>query len=667
MSKNWSNIIRDGLQHFLNRSQQEEILRQEKLDKEIAAKEINEFVRKADVAKREKRWADALKSLDQGLAKYPKSDQLNGQKGGYYFDREDWKNSAEWFKNAYELNPGEPRWAQLAANGFEKMEDEVQAQYFLRATYKHKKSLHTLMSMASLKRKFNNMEGFSGIINEIMEECYDLIERGKNVPMNPFSALHYPFTAREIYLIAKGFTDRLSMYASSYLKGNKLPLPTWDGKRKIRVGYVSPDIRQHAVGIVIRSMFGFHDKERFETFVYSTYDKSGPNSDIYKKIKAEADHLIDLHEPDTYKAAKRINDDQIDILVDIGLFTAHARMDVFGLRPAPISVAWLGSKYYDYIIGDSFAVPPQYEEFYAEKLVAMPHSYHIFDHKQYYKEPGPVPAITQSMFHTPIPKDTVHDRPFFFCNHANNYRMDPYIFSDWMNIVQQTPNSTLILKYYNENSRKNAQKQASYYKGIRMHPEGGPSETNEWYSIIFQKGGGMDHVTSKSICDLFLDVPLYNGHSTSAIPIVTKPLQTMAARAAGSFARTSGNHHGIANSSKEYIELAVKFGTEKKEMQRVKRELQERRMDNPLFDTHLFVKHLEAAYTEMMVIHHNEKSSPRRIQVPNLVHKYGARVMREKKQKEEREKEEGEERRGKDGGDHKQPAGREAGPAQPKT
>lgn len=66
-----------------------------------------------------------------------------------------------------------------------------------------------------------------------------------------------------------------------------------------------PDIRQHAVGIVIRSMFGFHDKERFETFVYSTYDKSGPNSDIYKKIKAEADHLIDLHEPDTYKAAKR--------------------------------------------------------------------------------------------------------------------------------------------------------------------------------------------------------------------------------------------------------------------------------------------------------------------------------------------------------------------------
>lgn len=61
----------------------------------------------------------------------------------------------------------------------------------------------------------------------------------------------------------------------------------------------------------------------------------------------------------------------------------------------------------------------------------MPHSYHIFDHKQYYKEPGPVPAITQSMFHTPIPKDTVNNRPFFFCNHANNYRMDPYIFSDW--------------------------------------------------------------------------------------------------------------------------------------------------------------------------------------------------------------------------------------------
>jgi len=595
---------------------------------------IDDFVNRAQEMKNQKKWNEAMQILDEGLAKFPKSDKILGHKGGWYFDKEDWNNAALYFEKAHDQNPDDFYWVQNVAMCLNKLEQGAKAAQWLWKAYDVKKSMSLLLSICDTQWKFNDFTRYQELIENIMSESEQMFSRGEAPNVNPFSALHLPYDLEQLFLIAQSQTKNLNDIDRR--KTETLPLPTWDGKRKIRVGYISPDIRHHAVGIQIRSMFEYHNRSEFEIYVFSCYEGSSHNDEIYMKIKHDIDHMVDVWDRDVYQAAKKINEYQVDILIDIGLFTAYARMDVFALRPAPISAGWLGlatttgSPYYDYIIGDHFVIKPEHEKGYSEKVLSLPHSYHIFDHKQYYPYTEHADHIKSEYFHTPIPRDTSNP-PFFFCNHANNYRLDPYIFSDWMQILDTTPNSSLILKYYNEESRLNLEKEAKRYKNIRLY-DGKMGETREWYSILFQRGGGMDHIAKKSICDLYLDIPKYNGHSTSGdmlwggIPLVTRPLSTMASRAAGSFAITSGIPDMIASTSEEYIKIANYYGSHPDKLKPIRKRLEEGRMTNPLFDTYLFVKHLEQGYKHMMNIKYIENKPPRRINVENLIDKYGYAV-----------------------------------------
>ena len=88
----------------------------------------------------------------------------------------------------------------------------------------------------------------------------------------------------------------------------------------------------------------------------------------------EVEHLVDLGSIPLPDALKRIQDDKIDILIDVGLFTAYSRMDIFTMRPAPIQVAWLGlatttgAPWMDYVVGDKLVTPHQYAKYYNGKV-----------------------------------------------------------------------------------------------------------------------------------------------------------------------------------------------------------------------------------------------------------------------------------------------------------
>jgi predicted O-linked N-acetylglucosamine transferase (SPINDLY family) len=100
------------------------------------------------------------------------------------------------------------------------------------------------------------------------------------------------------------------------------------------------------------------------------------NDHIYEKIKNSVDHMVNL-ESSLESCARRIFDDKIDVLVDLGLFTAYSRMDVFSVRPAPIQVAYLGlatttgADYYDYMVGDRYVIPEESEKYYSGILVTV--------------------------------------------------------------------------------------------------------------------------------------------------------------------------------------------------------------------------------------------------------------------------------------------------------
>merc|ERR1719512_556654 len=163
------------------------------------------------------------------------------------------------------------------------------------------------------------------------------------------------------------------------------PNPAPDGR--LRIGYVSSDFGNHPTSHLMQSIPGIHDRTRVEIFCYSLAPDD--STTFRQKVSRGAEHFIDLSQvPDNGKAADRIYNDGVHILVNMNGYTKGARNEIFALRPAPIQVMWLGypgtsgASFMDYIITDKQTSPLSLAAQYSEQLAWMPHTFFIGDHKQ---------------------------------------------------------------------------------------------------------------------------------------------------------------------------------------------------------------------------------------------------------------------------------------------
>ena len=144
--------------------------------------------------------------------------------------------------------------------------------------------------------------------------------------------------------------------------------------RRLRIGYVSSDLRDHAVGYLMAELFELHHRAEVEVFAYYCGPVAGEG--LNNRIQAAVEHWVDIRELSDEAAARRIAGDEIDILVDVNGHTRDARLGVFARRPAPIQVNWLGfpgtmgSPFHHYIIADPEIIPPDAELYYSEKVAA---------------------------------------------------------------------------------------------------------------------------------------------------------------------------------------------------------------------------------------------------------------------------------------------------------
>ena len=136
-------------------------------------------------------------------------------------------------------------------------------------------------------------------------------------------------------------------------------------RTRLRIGYVSSDLRDHAVGFAMTDVFEQHNRENVEVFAY--YCGINRTDATQQRIMQAADHWVDISNLDDDQAAARISADGIDILVDLNGYTKDARTKVFARRPAPIAVNWfgfpgtMGTPYHQYIIADATIIPPEHE------------------------------------------------------------------------------------------------------------------------------------------------------------------------------------------------------------------------------------------------------------------------------------------------------------------
>ena len=230
---------------------------------------------------------------------------------------------------------------------------------------------------------------YSARLKMLVSIVADQLDRNRLPSVHPHHSMLYPLS----HEFRKAIANRHAQLCIEKISViHKLPykfspdLSSSGGR--LRIGYVSSDFGNHPTSHLMQSIPGMHDRSKVEIFCYSL--AADDNTTFRQKISRTAEHFTDLSQiPDNGKAADRIYQDGIHILVNMNGYTKGARNEIFALRPAPIQVMWLGypgtsgAPFMDYIVTDAQTSPLEFaEKQYSEKLAYMPYTFFIGDHRQ---------------------------------------------------------------------------------------------------------------------------------------------------------------------------------------------------------------------------------------------------------------------------------------------
>ena len=364
--------------------------------------------------------------------------------------------------------------------------------------------------------------------------------------------------------------------------------PTDVTGRRIRVGYVSSDLREHAIGYLMSELFEVHDKSKVEVFAY--YCGKDPQGPLTDRIKASVEHWVDISAMDDATAARRIAADGIDILVDVNGLTRHARTAVFARRPAPIQVNWLGfpgsmgSPYHQYIIADDWIIPEGSEVYYAEKALRLP-CYQPNDRKR-------VVAELPTRASVGLPDDA-----FVFCCFNGTQKFTRFHFDRWIEILRRAPGSVLWL----------LEAEAEINENLAAYVEAKGIERSRL--IFAPKIANPFHLARYALADLFLDTTPYGAHTTASdalwlgVPVLTLSGRSFAARVCGSLVRAAGLPEMICETAEAYVDKAVELAANPAEVQALKAKLEAGRATCDLFNMDLLAEKLEALYRDLCQAH----------------------------------------------------------------
>jgi protein O-GlcNAc transferase len=367
--------------------------------------------------------------------------------------------------------------------------------------------------------------------------------------------------------------------------------PIWHGQAyshdRIRVAYVSSDLRDHAVGYLTVGLFEHHDKSRFEVTGISFGEEQ--DSDFCRRIEASFEQFINVRSKHDQEIADLIRQLEIDIVVDLNGFTRNGRPGVFARRPAPIQVNYLGysgtmgAEYFDYIIADATVIPERHFEFYNEKVVWLPDSFLVNDDARRIAER----AATRSGLHLP-------ETGFVFCCFNQAYKINPAIFDIWMRLLKTVDGSVLWLKENGATTSRNLRLEAER-RGVTAE------------RLVFAPSAPhvAEHLARQRQADLALDTLPYNGHATTSdalwagLPVITCLGSAFPGRVAASLLKAVGLGELTTTSLDDYEALALKLAREPAVIASLKAKLAANRGTFPLFDTERFTHHIEAAYVGM--------------------------------------------------------------------
>ncbi|MGN7614277.1 O-linked N-acetylglucosamine transferase family protein [Magnetococcales bacterium HHB-1] len=330
------------------------------------------------------------------------------------------------------------------------------------------------------------------------------LNRGTPSSLPPLNSLRYPLPP----LLQRQIAEAHARTIETNIKGIPFTRPEVPEEEKhLNIGFLSHEFRQNVVGQFLRHLPAAFDRSRFKIygFIYNADD----GSDIYKDLIAGCDHVEDIQTCSPVKAAQKIADYQIHILIDINSYMKEGRPEIAALKPAPIQISYLypgsmGAPWIDYLLTDEIVTPKAHAAYYQEKLLYLPPCY--------------LPATGRVTPAERYPERQHYGLPenaFVFCSLNKEDKIDPNCFSAWLTILKTVPHSVLWLAA-SSTALGNLRRMA-YHQGIK--PERLISIRREPDMAV--------HLARLRYADLFLDTFIHTAHVTAAdalwagLPVLT--------------------------------------------------------------------------------------------------------------------------------------------------
>ena len=350
--------------------------------------------------------------------------------------------------------------------------------------------------------------------------------------------------------------------------------------RRLRVGYVSPDFRQHTSRFYFLPFFANHDHSVVEIFAYSNVKVEDA---FTAKFRAVFDHWRDIRDLGDDEVATLVRADGIDILVDGCNHMRDDRLGVFTKKPAPLQVTWLGAAWttglsaVDYVLFDPHIAPP--ETIARENIVRLPHCFVPF----------------QSMLQTdlPAPPPCLSSGTVTFGYSGRTERLNHHSFRVWGEILRRLPNARLVLDF-------------------RSFAD--PLNRDHFRALMQRHGLGPQRVEMRNSSDIFkalhdfdilLDCFPHSGGTMlvdalwMGVPVLTLAARPPLGRIGTSFVSNIGLADWVAHSEQEYIDKACSFAADPQALALLRAGMRERMLGSPLMDGVGFARGVESAYRTM--------------------------------------------------------------------
>ena len=405
--------------------------------------------------------------------------------------------------------------------------------------------------------------------------------------LKTYSDYIYAMAYHEDYDAASVFAEHVHWGEKQERNVSTIPshTNTPDPNKRLRVGYVSGDFRNHPVGIFIEPVFSHHDQTHFEIYCYSNNART---DDLTERLRQHVDHWSTVVHQTDDNLAQQIRDDGIDILIDLAGHTAKNRLSMFAIKPAPIQITWMsyiastGLKAIDYIIGNHFVIPAEDERFYTEQVVRLPHHFLCFTPPRAPISVSPLPALSCGQI-------------TFGCFN-NTAKITPSVVATWSRLLLNLPNARLFLKsagFGTDEIRQQYQQLFAHHgiQGERLY-FAGPSPREEYLAAYNE-------------VDIGLDPFPYNGGTTTVealwmgIPIITLRGDRFAGRMGQSIMMNIGLGEFVAENIDQYIEKTIALASDLPRLAALRAGLRQRLLNSPLCDGQGFTLDLETAYRRM--------------------------------------------------------------------